>query len=712
MAGYSPAAAAESSNRATGRQQRFWRTSCCALATVLSPVACVLYSLAGGVCRQPHSRVVLLLVAACVLHFVVGMVILLVDPLSRHGEWCARTLWLDALNGSAGDDVVPFAAKLDAAEPAWFGPSMESRMRASAQSLTALQLQRQSYCLVMRAHAPFWVDSHTLNAYLQYGAAAAAPAPTADAPLAGAEDNVVELFEHSMSLYNLLASPSQRIASKVFSGVALRAPACSDANVSGWQNGAGRPLPCSTLATWCESEQATSGYPRVSHACPGTCNRCPVPLTSPLSPPPQPLSPPLSPPPSSTPPAPPKLLTPPSAPTAEPSWCPRYRSRCAAHWMSPCTATCASPQVVGLSCQVQVRLDIAPLGRPIDEILISGDAHRVSVDPSDGGTGSGTCGGDSAQQARRLANLLLPIDPAYHHLVGGSRLVWTLREGTGWLRLASANLVHVGAVHLWVNCVGLLRASSSLHSMYTQSRGRVGCSEADLLRVTLASAIATTVFGAAQGSVQGASGIVFGYTGALAVCSRFSWVVLVEPFILAVVTAVLFAYGVPIISYSGHLGGLLAGGVIQVAHESKRGTTRGARCDVGQPRIACLVYAAMLALAAAPWGLGDAPTPWWLLAPALAGVLYIVTAVKLSVPNAHAADYFRTRSCSELSRTLWSWSRGKAPRSPTSRAVVDGIELVANDDAAAMMGAEELEENQVQAAIAASLATGACACSK
>jgi len=120
----------------------------------------------------------------------------------------------------------------------------------------------------------------------------------------------------------------------------------------------------------------------------------------------------------------------------------------------------------------------------------------------------------------------------------------------------------------------------------------------------------------------------------------------------------------------------------------------------------------MLALAAAPWGLGDAPTPWWLLAPALAGVLYIVTAVKLSVPNAHAADYFRTRSCSELSRTLWSWSRGKAPRSPTSRAVVDGIELVANDDAAAMMGAEELEENQVQAAIAASLATGACACSK
>ena len=83
-----------------------------------------------------------------------------------------------------------------------------------------------------------------------------------------------------------------------------------------------------------------------------------------------------------------------------------------------------------------------------------------------------------------------------------------------------------------------------------------------------------------------------------------------------------------------HLGGLLAGGVIQVAHESKRGTTRGARCDVGQPRIACLVYAAMLALAAAPWGLGDAPTPWWLLAPALAGVLYIVTAVKLSVPNA------------------------------------------------------------------------------
>ena len=122
-----------------------------------------------------------------------------------------------------------------------------------------------------------------------------------------------------------------------------------------------------------------------------------------------------------------------------------------------------------------------------------------------GGTCSGTCGGDTAQQARRWANLLLPIDPAYHHLVGGSRLVWTLREGTGWLRLASANLVHVGAVHLWVNCVGLLRASSSLHSMYTQSRGRVGCSEADLLRVTLASAIATTVFGAAQGSVQGAS---------------------------------------------------------------------------------------------------------------------------------------------------------------------------------------------------------------
>jgi hypothetical protein len=159
------------------------------------------------------------------------------------------------------------------------------------------------------------------------------------------------------------------------------------------------------------------------------------------------------------------------------------------------------------------------------------------------------------------------------------------------------------------------------------------------------------------------------------------------------------------------LGGLLAGGVIQVAHESTRGTTRGARCDVGQPRIACLVYAAMLALAAAPWGLGDAPTPWWLLAPALAGVLYIVTAVKLSVPTAHAADYFRTRSCSELSRTLWSWSRGKAPRSPTSPAVVDDIELVASD-AAAMMGAEELEENQVQAAIAASLATGACASSK
>ena len=67
-----------------------------------------------------------------------------------------------------------------------------------------------------------------------------------------------------------------------------------------------------------------------------------------------------------------------------------------------------------------------------------------------------------------------------------------------------------------------------------------------------------------QGSVQGASGIVFGYNGALAVSSRFSWVMLLEPLLIGILTALLFAYGIPIISYSGHLGGLLAGGILTV----------------------------------------------------------------------------------------------------------------------------------------------------
>ena len=131
---------------------------------------------------------------------------------------------------------------------------------------------------------------------------------------------------------------------------------------------------------------------------------------------------------------------------------------------------------------MQVRLDIAPLGRSIDEIRISG---TVRPDPT-----AGTCAETADLVGRFASNLLLPIDPAYHHLVGGSRLVWTLHERSGWLRLASANFVHIGVVHLWLNCVGLLRATSLLRS--------INVSEADLLRIMLAAGLATTVFGAAQ----------------------------------------------------------------------------------------------------------------------------------------------------------------------------------------------------------------------
>ena len=105
---------------------------------------------------------------------------------------------------------------------------------------------------------------------------------------------------------------------------------------------------------------------------------------------------------------------------------------------------------VGLSCQVQIRLDIDPLGLPIDEIRFTGIAHRVAHDRS--------CHASDAW--RFVSNVLLPIDPAYHHLVGGSRLVWTLREASGCLRLLSANFVHTGLVHLWLNCVALLHATS------------------------------------------------------------------------------------------------------------------------------------------------------------------------------------------------------------------------------------------------------------
>ena len=279
-------------------------------------------------------------------------------------------------------------------------------------------------------------------------------------------------------------------------------------------------------------------------------------------------------------------------------------------------------------------------------------------------------------------------------------LLDTLRERGGWLRLASANFVHVGAVHLWLNCVGLLRAASLLRSIQV--------SEADLLRITIAAGLATTVFGAAQGSVQGASGIVFGYNGALAVSSRFSWVVLLEPLLICIVTAALFAYGIPIVSYSGHLGGMLAGGVLQVSVERTRGT-HDTHWQLGKPRVALLVYCAMLGLAVLPWLLGGAPSPLWLVAPSVVGGGYVVAGVRLSARDANAVDYFPARSFAEVCGILRRWA-GEPP-SPTAGSASDGVELTAPQpqapgataDAEAIASAEE--ERQVQLALAASLAT-------
>uniref|UniRef100_A0A7S4IT64 Peptidase S54 rhomboid domain-containing protein n=1 Tax=Prymnesium polylepis TaxID=72548 RepID=A0A7S4IT64_9EUKA len=716
---------------------------CICLACLLCPCSCVYVSVVPA-CR-PRSIVAMMCVAACLLHSVVGIWLLYTDPLSQQGSWCSDSVWLDDLNGSAAaSGEVFFAATLDAARVSWYGPAMESTLRGR-QSVPSLQLSRRSYCLMLRASAPFLLDTHTSRAYVTYGQRDSADAPPADAPPAGSERNVVELYEHSMSVYNLMASPPQRVTAKVYSGVHVNATqtTCVDANVTGWQNGGGHSLSCAKLSSWCRRAAA---FPSVAHACPRTCEQCspqplpspPLPLPSPpLLPPPSPLQPPLPPLKPSQPPPPPAPTWPNGVPSTSTTCCPSVRVsaliptseaggclgvfsqtgsfvhrrpiyeqhradstwrlyfearsgfwRCdgasaqrsdilswqsdqhpdnscpssasvqsrgreeepGGRWVSyhGITISClGSPvllsPVVGLSCQVQIRLDIDPLGLPIDEIRFTGIAHRVAHDRS--------CPASDAW--RFVSNVLLPIDPAYHHLVGGSRLVWTLREASGCLRLLSANFVHTGLVHLWLNCVALLRATSLMRSM--------NIPEGDLLKILLAAAIATTVFGAAQGSCQGASGIVFGYHGAIIVSARFSWVVLVEPILSFAVTTVLFAYGVPIISYSGHLGGLLAGGVVQVSIERTRGT-QGTCYDFGKPSIALCVYVVMLALAMVPW-LGSAPTPVWLVAPSFVGGGYIVAGVLLSTRDPHAVDFFAVRSALDFRKQFRQWAgRLRDPR--------------------------------------------------
>jgi rhomboid protease GluP len=132
-----------------------------------------------------------------------------------------------------------------------------------------------------------------------------------------------------------------------------------------------------------------------------------------------------------------------------------------------------------------------------------------------------------------------------------------------WWRLLSANVLHVSGVHLAVNCLFLLNVGGPAEAVFRRI---------DLLWILVASALGTTVFSSfANPAVScGASGIVFGLWGALALFGLRHRAQLPERyqkyFLSSVVPYVVFAlylgFAMDGVDNWGHLGGLVGGGGI------------------------------------------------------------------------------------------------------------------------------------------------------
>jgi membrane associated rhomboid family serine protease len=159
-------------------------------------------------------------------------------------------------------------------------------------------------------------------------------------------------------------------------------------------------------------------------------------------------------------------------------------------------------------------------------------------------------------------------------------------EHGSWWRIVTSGFLHAGWGHLFGNMVALVVVGALLGSVLGVVR--TGFVYAASL---LGGAVAVLLFDA-DGLTVGASGAIFGLSGAGLVVAwrQRRWVIL--PFILAwVATNIAFTLSTPGVSVAGHLGGFAAGMLLGRAFLAGDGTrlrSEGASLAVGVAAVAAL----------------------------------------------------------------------------------------------------------------------------
>nr|WP_051581600.1 rhomboid family intramembrane serine protease [Pseudonocardia acaciae] len=128
-----------------------------------------------------------------------------------------------------------------------------------------------------------------------------------------------------------------------------------------------------------------------------------------------------------------------------------------------------------------------------------------------------------------------------------------------WWRIVTSGFLHFGLLHLGFNMLALWVIGRDLEL----ALGRVRFLAVYLVGL-LGGSAAAMVFSEPRGAVAGASGAVFGLMGGLAVVLRrlrHS----PAPAVTLIVVNIVISFVVPSISISGHIGGLVAGGLATVA---------------------------------------------------------------------------------------------------------------------------------------------------
>jgi membrane associated rhomboid family serine protease len=156
-----------------------------------------------------------------------------------------------------------------------------------------------------------------------------------------------------------------------------------------------------------------------------------------------------------------------------------------------------------------------------------------------------------------------------------------------WYRLLTAMFLHYGVLHLLMNMYALWILGRELEAVLGRLRF-----VALYLLAGLGGNVAAYLLGPPNQATAGASTAVFGLMAATFVVLR-RLNMSVAPILPVIVINVIFTFAVANISWAGHLGGLLVGGLVAAilayAPRERRNLIQGVGCG--------LVFAALMALA-------------------------------------------------------------------------------------------------------------------